>query len=181
MGSESTNSEGSMTTVHTATATAKTLPCNPYGLVFLRTIRVGAKHPVPRFERSNLLQFRALSEKAWRYFFGVAREDVYNQLLSSSVAKKVNPRRISNKVKRTPYRLKRSDAEDPKLFDLTCQGYRLPDPVVDEGSDQGMGSEHDPGNHDSDDDLNSKLSMLWRQLLPKHPTREALTCLPTAN
>ena len=79
--------------------------------------------------------------------------------------KKVNPRRISNKVKRTPYCLKRSDAEDPKLFDLTCQGYRLPDPVVDEGSDQGMGSENDPGNHDSDDDLNSKLSMLWRQFL----------------
>ena len=162
---ESTDSESSMTAVRPTTATAKTLPCNPYGLVFLRAIRVGVKHPVPRFEKSDLLQFRALSEKAWRYFFGVAREEISNQLLRSSIIKKVNPRRIPNKVKRTALRLKGGEDQDPKLFDLTSKGYRLPDPVVDEGSDQGMDSNDNPGNHDSDDDLDSKLSTLWRQFL----------------
>lgn len=53
------------------------------------------------------------------------------------------------------------------LFDLTHRGYKLPEPIVDEGSDQDMGSNNEIQIQDSDDDedIDSKLSKLWRQFL----------------
>lgn len=164
-GSESTDSEDSRIPARPATATATTLPCNPYGLVFLRPISVGEKYPVPRFLKSALLQYMVLSEKAWRYFFGMARDEINDTFFNPSVVKNINPTRIPNKVKRTAHRQNLGDAEGI-LFDLTSKGYKLPHPVVDEGSDQDMGSVSEPDNRDSDDDdVDSKLSKLWRQFL----------------
>ena len=166
-GSESTDSEDSRSPARPAFATANTIPCNPYGLVFLRPIRVGEGFPVPRFNKSALLQYMALSEKGWLYLFGMARADINNKLLKPSMIQNPNPRRIPNRVKLTAHRESLRDGEEPMLFDLTRKGYKLPDPVVDEGSDQDMGSD-EPGDQNSDDgdgDVDSKLSKLWRQFL----------------
>jgi hypothetical protein len=160
---ESTDSEGP---ARPAFATANTVPCNPFGLVFLRPIRVGEKFPVPRFNKSALLQYTALSEKAWLYLFGKTRDEINAKLLSPSMVQNSNPGRIPNRVKLTAHRQSSGDAEEPMLFDLTRKGYKLPDPVVDEGSDQGMSSDNEPGDQNSDDgDVDSKLSQLWRQFL----------------
>jgi hypothetical protein len=167
-GSESTDSEGSRNPPRPAFATANTIPCNPYGLVFLRPIRVGDGVPVPRFSKTNLLQFMALSEKAWLYLFGMERNAINAKLLSPSMVQNANSGRIPNRVKVTAHRQKLDDADEPMLFDLARKGYKLPDPVVDEGSDQEMGSDNEPGDQNSDDgdgDVDSKLSKLWRQFL----------------
>ena len=164
-GGESTNSEDSETPARTVTARANTIPCNPYGLVFLRLIRVGDKYPVPRFDRSDFLQHMALSDRAWLYIFGMSRAQIKDRLLNISMVKDVNPGRIPNRVKRTARRQNLEDAEEAMLFNLTSKGYKLPEPVVDEGSDQGIGSDSDPGNQDfrEDDTIDSVISGLWRQ------------------
>jgi hypothetical protein len=166
-GSESSDSEGPRNPVRTVTARAETIPCNPYGLVFLRSISAGDV-PVPRFKRSALFQYMALTEKAWRFFFGKDRGEINEQFLSPLVVNTANPARMPNKVKRTAKRQKLDDSE-AILFDLASKGYNIPDPVVDEGSDQEMGSDTEPRNQgpqaDVDDNIDSKLSKLWRQFL----------------
>ncbi|TFK16556.1 hypothetical protein FA15DRAFT_761382 [Coprinopsis marcescibilis] len=72
-----------------------TVPCNPYGLIFLREIRTGGAYPIPRF-RSSSLGF--LDEKTFRYFFGTTFSDFKQYVRSTRVAKASNPSRIKNKV-----------------------------------------------------------------------------------
>jgi hypothetical protein len=163
-GDVSTDSDDSRNPPRTVTARAETIPCNPYGIVFLRSISVGKKVPVPRFGKSPLLQYRALSENAWRHLFGKARDEINEEFFNPSVVRTANPARIPNKVKRTA---NRQNSEEPILFDLTSKGYKLPDAVVDEGSDQEVGSNGEPSNQgpDDDDSVDTKLSKLWRQFL----------------
>lgn len=166
-GMESTDSEDSRGPARLSFATADTLPCNPFGLVFIRPIRVGEGFPVPRFNKSKLLQYSALSDKAWLYLFGVSRDEIADKLLIPSMVRNSNPGRIPNRVKFTAHRQGLGDAPEPTLFALTHKGYKLPDPVVDEGSDQD-GSDNEAGGRNSDDgdgDVDSKLSKLWRQFL----------------
>ena len=158
---ESSDSDDSRIPPRTVTARAQTIPSNPYGLVFLRSISVGERIPVPRFGKSDLLQYRALSEKAWRHFFGKAREEINEQFFIPSVVRTANQARIRNKVKRTAHR---QNSEEAILFDLTSKGYKLPDASVDEGSDQEMADPRNQG-ADADDNVDSKLSKLWRQFL----------------
>lgn len=160
-GDESTDSENSGIPARAVTATANTIPCNPYGLVFLRYIRVGDKYPVPRFDQSKFLQHMALSDKAWLYIFGKPKDEIKDHLLNLSMVNPVNPRRIPNRVKHTARRPNLDNEGEAMLFDLTSKGYKLPEPVVDEGSDQGT----ETGNQDfrEDDTVDSVISDLWRQ------------------
>lgn len=43
-----------------------TLPANPHGLVFLHSLRIGQRHPVPRLRSGKVL-----SDRSFRFFFGV--------------------------------------------------------------------------------------------------------------
>lgn len=163
-GGESTDSENSGIPARAVAATANTVPCNPYGLVFLRSIRLGDRYPVPRFERSKFLQHVALSDKAWLYIFGMPRAEIKDSFLKLSTIRNANPARISNRVSTAP-RQNLDNAEEPMLFDLTRKGYKLPEPVVDEGSDQDDGSDNELANHDfhEDDTVDSVISDIWRQ------------------
>lgn len=161
-GNESSDSEDARIPARAVTARAETIPCNPYGLVFLRSILVGEKIPVPRFKKSALLRYKALSDNAWRYYFGKPRDEINDEFFITSVVRTANPARIRNKVTRTANRQNSEAAEEAILFDLTSKGYKLPDAVVDEGSDQEISSNGDP---DNDENVDSKLSKLWRQFL----------------
>ena len=119
------------------------------------------------FNKSNLLQYKPLSEKAWRYLFGTTRDELNDKFFSPSTVQRANPGHIHNRVKLTAHCQNSGDAEENMLFDLTHRGYKLPEPIVDEGSDQDMGSNNEIQIQDSDDDedIDSKLSKLWRQFL----------------
>ncbi|TFK17795.1 hypothetical protein FA15DRAFT_733086 [Coprinopsis marcescibilis] len=72
-----------------------TVPCNPYGLIFLREIRIGEAYPIPRFCSSSS---GFLDEKTFRYFFGTTFSDFKQYVRSMRVAKISNPQRVKNKV-----------------------------------------------------------------------------------
>jgi hypothetical protein len=164
--SRSTDSDDSMVPRPRLRATANTVPYNPYGLVFLRTIRVGDRYPVPRLQRSDLLRFQMLSPHAFQNIFNTTRDEVDAEFFQSDMVKKPHPTRVPNKVHRTARRIVRNNAgREDRLFDLTSKGYKLPEPAVDEGSDMDVGSDHQPVLPASDDNLDSKLSNLWRQFL----------------
>ena len=89
-----------------------------------------------------------LSNRTWQYIFVVSRAQIKDHLLNISMVKYVNPEHIPNRVKCTACCQNLDDAEEAMLFNLTSKGYKLTEPVVDEGSNQGIGSDSDPGNQD---------------------------------
>ncbi|KAF8808357.1 hypothetical protein BYT27DRAFT_7097079 [Phlegmacium glaucopus] len=164
--SDSTDSDDSHAPARPTRPTANTLPYNPYGLVFLRPIRVGSKYPVPRFQKSPPGLHLMLSAKSFLYFFGMKYDDMQEQLFQSTIVKKVNPERIPNKVHRTAHRHNWKNAEEKDLFRLARKGFKLPEPVVDEGSDMEVDPDDAQDHNDSDDGgIDTKLSKLWRQFL----------------
>jgi hypothetical protein len=175
--SESTDSDSSVVPRHRFKATANTLPYNPYGLVFLRAIRVGAKYPVPRFQHSSLFQYIVFSTKAFRFFFGKNNiDELKEDLIRKTIVQRHNPSRISNKRRTAPRQIEEGERA---LFKLSRKGFKLPAPVVDEGSDIDVDSGNEPDGGDSREDIDSKLSKIWRQFLvdlaAKAPNRKGAT------
>lgn len=137
-----------------------TLPAYPHGLVFLRDIRVGVKHPVPRFYENK--QF--VTDKTFKYFFGCAQPDVLHKILNASVGSSSNSRRVRNKTRRTITITEMEDeppANAPAPFVI---GGEIPAPDRDEGSDL----EDEDNNltlHCLQGRTDAAILLLWRQCL----------------
>lgn len=136
------------------------LPAFPYGLVFLRTIRIGESHPVPRLQRDDIY----MSSKAFQYFFKVDLEDVETEYFRPRLVQGSNPQRVQNKVKRTmAYYNWNEDEENVRDFDLARRGIRLPSTERDGGSD--MDEDDQPVVEAGDGDIDARLTQIWRQFL----------------
>jgi hypothetical protein len=155
----STQSDENLPPPTRARRDATTLPAFPYGLVFLRNIRVGPQHPVPRLNNEGL----SIRDKAFRYFFKVNPDQVQEEFFRAALVQPAHPNRISNKVRRTAtYYLVEGNEAVPD-FDLAGRGYRLPSPVQDTGSD--MEVDMDQGDGNEGDGIDEELTKIWRQFL----------------
>ncbi|GLB33116.1 hypothetical protein LshimejAT787_0100010 [Lyophyllum shimeji] len=137
---------------------AVTLPSYPFGLVFLRRIRVGEQYPVPRF--SNDGQF--ISPRAFRFFFGVDHEDVDAEYFRKALTQKAHPDRVRNRAKRTPAWHNRDQETTRKDFNLARLGYELTPPMRDRGSDVDEDEEHSGA---EERDIDDEITAVWRQFL----------------
>lgn len=138
---------------------AETLPHNPYGIVFLRPIRIGNGVIVPRFRDSAVTM---VTPKTFRYIFRFDRDDIDAAFFKSQLVIPSNPLRVSNKTRLTAKRIVEEN-EPPKLFNLSARGYQLPPRLRDEGSDVEFLEVSD--DEDEAVDIDQKLSNLWRQSL----------------
>lgn len=136
----------------------ETLPHNPYGIVFLREIRIGDGTVVPRFQDRSV---EMITSKTFRYVFGVDREDVDHTYFRGQLVVPSNPLRVGNKTHRTATRYV-EEVEAPRLFNLSDRGYQLPPPIRDNGSDV---EDDEPEADDEALDIDTKLTTLWRQFL----------------
>ncbi len=142
----------------------ETLPYNPYGIVFLREIRLGEGIIVPRFRD---ISGGMITPKTVHYIFGIKREDIDSQIFLGRMPVPQNPRRISNKTRSTATRITTAEPEEPIIFNLAARGYHLPPLQHDEGSDIGEIIDLTDNENDSDmeGDIDKKLTQLWRQFL----------------
>jgi hypothetical protein len=106
------------------------VPYNPYGCLFLRRLVV---REVPRLRYGG----RLLPPPAFKFWFGVTREEVLIKYMKTGIVDKkaaAMTRPATNK-RRIPTYVNLSDAPEPNLFNLEAQGHSLPSPVIDDGSD----------------------------------------------
>ena len=143
---------------------SETVPYNPYGIVFLREIRIGEGIVVPRFRDITV---GMITPKTFRYIFGIERNDVDSHFFVGRMLVPANPHRVSNKTRSTATRIIPTESEAPTIFNLAAQGHSLPPRQQDEGSDIGeiIDSIDDGDDSDSDGDIDKKLTKLWRQFL----------------
>ena len=137
--------------------TTNTLPHNPFGLVFIRPIRVGIDYPVPRLHEKGF----CLSDASFAVHFCGDRRDIDLELYRSRVSAPRHPARIPNRARQrviTPPPLS-SMSRNP--FELPAdQGHSIHPPPRDGGSDLESNSE------DSDEfsgNINEDLWRLWSQ------------------
>lgn len=136
----------------------ETLPYNPYGIVFLRPIRIGQGTLVPRFHDDGTPM---ITPQTFRYIFGVDRDDIDNETFRAQLVVPSNPRRVLNRIRLTATRLVEEE-EPPRIFNLAERGYELPPVLRDEGSDV---EDDEPEEVDEDEDIDTKLTRIWRQFL----------------
>lgn len=74
---------------------ATMLPAFPYGLVFLRNIRVGPDYPVPRLKNEGL----SIKEKAFKYLFGVNPEGVEHEFFRIALVRPSHDHRVPNRLR----------------------------------------------------------------------------------
>lgn len=139
----------------------ETLPHNPYGIVFLRAIRIGNGTVVPRFQDNGT---QMISPQTFRYIFGVDRDEVDMDFFKYQLNVPSNPLRVANKTHRTAIRP--VDEDEPRaLFNLGARGYQLPTPVRDQGSDVEEEEDFGPQVQNEELDIDVRLTDLWRQFL----------------
>jgi hypothetical protein len=133
-----------------------TLPGNPHGLVFLRDLRIGQRHPVPRMSSG-----KALSDRSFRFFFGIDLEDIGENFFSSNPVRRSGPAavRSNNRARRTLRYIPPEDAPQQNLFHLRVRGVEL-QPSQDEGSD--LEDEDEEGR---EGDIDRRLTTLWLQFI----------------
>ena len=143
---------------------SETVPYNPYGIVFLREIRIGEGVVVPRFRD---VAAGMITSKTFRYIFGVERNDIDGQFFKGQMLVPANPGRVSNKTRSTATRIISDETEAPRIFNLTSRGYHLPPREEDTGSDIGeiINLTDDEDDIDMDGDIDKTLTQLWRQFL----------------
>lgn len=112
--------------------TDETVPCAPYGLIFLRTIRLGEEYPIPRFAAGGLRPF--LSPKAFKYIFNDTYEQVRLNLLSPAIARPRNPNRTKNRARGVKFIPPPPGPPVPPLFEFADADQRIGLPVHDVGS-----------------------------------------------
>ena len=137
---------------------AAVIPYNPFGVVFLRCMKLNVT--VPRMRAGG----RFLSDSAFKFLFGATEEEVHYRyysigLIPPEATHKV--RVITNKTRVTPTFVNFSDEPQPALFHLAEKGYTLPPPPQDDGSDIETETEDDPNGNDID----FSISQMWRQFL----------------
>lgn len=150
---------------------AETLPAFPYGLVFLRGIRVGPEYPVPRLTHDGSY----IESKAFRYFFGVNSDEIELEFFASRLVAPPNPARVPNKAPRTAryHNWNRGEGEEERDFSLADQGYRLNPTPRDGGSDIDDNEDRDnddeaEGEEDEaafNERIDKLLTRVWRQFL----------------
>ncbi|KAG6906930.1 hypothetical protein DXG01_011320 [Tephrocybe rancida] len=119
---------------------ATTLPAYPYGLLFFRSIRVGQKHPVPRFSSIHVLN-STLDDDSFKFFFGTTKDNIETEFFRAVAVRKAHPTRGPNKRRRTAaYHNWGQDPEQPD-FQLAAQGVQLEPIPHDRGSDLGSDAE----------------------------------------
>jgi hypothetical protein len=143
--------------------TSNTVPAMPYGLLFLRHIRVGSSYPVPRFDRDNNGR---ISISAFKFFFGMELEEVETEFFRKGLSRPPNPNRVPNKAKRTLKYIPPDD-EDRIDFNVSRRGVELMEVPLDHGSDLENNSHggDDLGINDDATDIDTALTHLWRQFL----------------
>ena len=136
--------------------TRLTLPGIPYGLVFFQSLRVGQRHPVPRFDHG-----KPLANRAFQFLFGVDFEDVNEGFFHSTRPRREGapPIRSNNRTQRTRRYVRDDDAPPQKLFHLRVRGIELEARARDEGSDNG----EDDG--EEAQDVDKLLTDLWHQFI----------------
>ncbi|KAF9472808.1 hypothetical protein BDN70DRAFT_779560, partial [Pholiota conissans] len=138
---------------------AETLPHNPYGIVFLRPIRIGKDYAIPRFLDNDVPM---ITWKTFQYIFGVHRDDLDATFFKAKLVVPSNPRRVPNKVRLTA--LCAPQEQTTPLFNLSQRGYALQLPVVDRGSDIEQ-LQSVTQRKDEDIDIDTKLTSMWNQFI----------------
>jgi hypothetical protein len=133
----------------------RVLPYNPYGLIFLRRIKIVSTVPRMRADGPQM------SSSAFLFFFGKSEREIrdeYNRVVFLAKGA-INRKRIPNKAKITKrYELPADEPEVP-IFDLASLGHALPPPAVDSGSDVDDSDDPDVG------EIDREVSAIWRQFL----------------
>lgn len=142
-------------------------PCYQNGAIFIRRIMVGPAEdiPVPRMRSPKGNRGGPfIAPSTFQYFFKVSEEEICH-IYGIPGFKPSDPKsskRPSNRTKCTPTYAAKPGSSEPFLFDLAERGYRLPPPVVDNGSD----NEVDPGDRGfGSGNINQDVTKLWRQFL----------------
>jgi len=142
--------------------TRTTLPAMPYGIVFLHSLRIGQKFPVPRLKSG-----KSLSDRSFRYLFGIDFEDIDETFFSSPSTRRLEPPlRSNNRRRQTKRYVPPDDAPPENLFHLGVRGVEIeiPSPVLDEGSDvEDEGSEDESSGQVQN--VDQRLTRLWLQFI----------------
>lgn len=141
---------------------SETVPAMPYGILFLREIRVGRRYPIPRLRNLNMF----ISDKSFKYLFRTSLNEIRHDFFKLSVVLPVDPYRTRNKTKRTPtyYNFDHdyNQGPEPPIFNIQTH-VTLDPPQRDNGSD--LDSEVEFVDEDFEQDVSMALSTLWRQFL----------------
>ena len=150
------------------------VPVAPHGVVFLLPLKVGIRHPVPRFQRvfRNTLG-SMFSPAACQHIFGALAEDIGTKYFTKRSFREVNPERVRNRRRITRPVTPPDDTPPPPIFNLTARGLSLIEVPRDEGSDMEVDGEResdgsDAGFDDNDSshlNLDELLTKCWIQLL----------------
>jgi hypothetical protein len=136
----------------------RAVPYNPFGIVFLRRVKVNLT--VPRMRVGG----RFLTTPAFKFLFGGTEEEIrykYHSvgLIPSELT--VRARVVTNKNKTTPIYFNFAAEPEPTLFNLAAKGHTLPPPPEDGGSD----IETEPDTDPNANDIDSAVTQMWRQFL----------------
>ncbi|KJA12910.1 hypothetical protein HYPSUDRAFT_210002 [Hypholoma sublateritium FD-334 SS-4] len=149
------------------------VPYVPYGIVFLREIRMGTGVVVPLFRDHRVPM---VSDKTLQFIFGRGPEAIADMLFKNQYIITRNPFRTANKTRRTATRIPQ-ELEPSKIFDAASRGVVLRPRPRDEGSD--LESDSSDQNTFSEVDIDTRLTTLWHQFLAdisaKAPNRRAAT------
>lgn len=135
---------------------ATTLPAYPYGLVFTRILRVSEQNPVPRFQEEG----HTIGDKAFKYFFKVAPENIRNLITVTGHVGDLHPKRVPNKACHTAvFHPSPDQTLTDNHFNLARLGHALEAKPIDAGSDI-----EDSDDEDFDDGCLTELEQQRRQL-----------------
>ena len=132
------------------------LPGNPYGLVFLNSLRIGQRHPVPRLQKN-----KSLSDRSFEFLFGIAFRDIDESFFRSSSIHSGPLNRSRNRVRRTERYVPDDDAPEANLFNVETRGVQLLPRARDEGSDL----EDQDEDTEDEEGIDAQLTNLWRQFI----------------
>jgi hypothetical protein len=136
-------------------------PYNPYGAIFIRRLMAKTSINVPRLRRGGPF----ISPAAFEYWFKASEPEIHHKYFSVGILPReqpINPDRPSTRAKCTPTYITRSGTPEPVIFHLAEEGYRLPTPEIDDGSDnEGFAADETLGSGD----INKETTRIWRQFL----------------
>lgn len=134
-----------------------TLPGSPHGLVFLNSLRLGQRHPVPRLDHG-----KTLAPRSFRFLFGIEFDEIDEGFFRSTRARRTTaPLRSNNRTQRTKRYVREDDESPERLFHLRVGGVELEGRVRDDGSDND--GEEEGGAEVVD--VDKALTDLWHQFI----------------
>jgi hypothetical protein len=137
---------------------ASVVPYNPFGVTFLRRVKVNVA--VPRLRAGG----RYLTAPAFKHLFRATEDEIRYKYYSVGLIPNeltIKARVVTNKKQVTPTYFNFSAEPEPVLFNLAEKGHTLPPPPEDDGSDIESETEADP----NASDIDVSVSQMWRQFL----------------